>query len=69
MKEYKILTQDELFGHGLLGYDSCSNPDAKAKAEALLNKYAKEGGRVVAATSFYQGTCTYQAMIFLERDI
>ena len=69
MKEYKILTQDDLFGRPMLGGIDCSSADAKTKAEALLNKYAKEGWRVVAATSFYQTTYAYPAMIILERDI
>ena len=68
MKEYKILTQDELFGRGMLGYANCDSPDAKAKAEALLNKYAKDGWRVVTATPFHQAVYTYPAMIILERD-
>ena len=69
MKEYKILTQDELFGYGMLGYADCRKETNKAKAEVLLNKYAKEGWRVVSATSFYQSIYYYPAMIILERDI
>lgn len=69
MKEYKILTQEELFGIGLLGYSDPSEDNNKRKAEALLNNYAKDGWRVVAATSYYCCAYTYPAMIILERDV
>ena len=69
MKEYKILTQDELFGFGLLGHADPANDANKKKAEAMLNNYAKDGWRVVTATSYYYCTYCYPAMIILERDI
>ena len=66
MKEYKLLTQDELCGQ----FMDCSRPEGKARAEGLLNRYAKEGWRVVAATSFngYGDEYSHPTLIVLERD-
>ena len=69
MKEYKILTQGEMFGLGLTGYSDPANDANKKKAETMLNNFAKDGWRVVTATSYHYCVRCYPAMIILERDV